>query len=260
MGTNFENIIFSLENRIATITLNREKALNALDDKITFELSEAFDMCKSDDVKVVVLNANGKGFSSGGDIKLMTKLESEPNILNDLLENLHKVVIKMRNLSKPIIASINGFAFGAGFSLALACDFRIGSKNSSYSCAFVNIGLVPDTGASFFLTKLLGSGKATELMMLGNTINSEEAYRLGLLNRLVDEQELSEAVNSLSLELSKKPSGSLARVKQLVNKAIIGDLSDQLGLEAMFQGEVVKLSDFREGIMSFMEKRKPNFK
>jgi 2-(1,2-epoxy-1,2-dihydrophenyl)acetyl-CoA isomerase len=260
MEKNFENIIFSVENKIANITLNREKALNALDDKITFELSEAFEMCKSDEIKVVVLSAKGKGFSSGGDIKLMTKLESEPNILNDLLENLHKVVIQMRNLNKPIIAAINGFAFGAGFSLALACDFRIATKNSSYSCAFVNIGLVPDTGASFFLTKYLGASKATELMMLGNTINSEEAYKLGLLNKLVNDDELESTVNSLASELSKKPSGSLARVKQLVNRAIISDLSDQLSLEAMYQGEVVKLPDFREGITAFMQKRKPEFK
>lgn len=260
METNFENIIFSIQDKIATITLNREKALNALDDKITFELSEAFDKCKSDDIKVVVLNANGKGFSSGGDIKLMTKLETEPNILNDLLHNLHNVVIQMRNLNKPIIAAINGFAFGAGFSLALACDFRIASKNSSYSCAFVNIGLVPDTGASFFLTKFLGAAKATELMMLGNTIDSEEAYRLGLLNKLVDDSELAETVKSFATELSKKPSGSLARVKNLVNRAIITDLSDQLALEAMYQAEVVKLPDFREGITAFMQKRKPEFK
>lgn len=260
METNFENLIFSVDNKIATIRLNREKALNALDDKITFELSEAFDRCKSDDIKVVILNANGKGFSSGGDIKLMTKLETDPNVLNDLLQNLHNVVIQMRNLNKPIVAGINGFAFGAGFSLALACDFRIASKNSSYSCAFVNIALVPDTGASFFLTKFLGAAKATELMMLGNTIHSEEAYRLGLLNKLVDDSELLETVKSFAEDLSKKPSGSLARIKSLVNRAIITDLSDQLALEAIYQSEVVKLPDFREGITAFMQKRRPEFK
>lgn len=260
MEKNFENITFVVEEKIATITLNREKAMNALDDKITFELSEAFEMCKSPDIKVVVLAGKGRGFCSGGDIKLMTQLDSKPNALNDLLQNLHKVVVEMRNLDKPIIAAINGFAFGAGFSLALACDFRVATQNSSYSCAFVNIGLVPDTGASFFLTKFLGAAKATELMMLGNTINAEEAHRLGLLNKLVSDEELESSVKALAVELSKKPSGSLSRIKQLVNKALIADLSDQLGLEAMYQGEVVKLSDFREGITAFMQKRKPEFK
>lgn len=260
MDTNFENIEFSIENKIATIKLNREKAMNALDDKLTAELSQAFELCNSPDVKVVVLTGKGKGFSSGGDIKLMTKLETNPNALNDLLVNLHQVVVQMRNLDKPIVAGINGFAFGAGFSLALACDFRVAANTSSYSCAFVNIGLVPDTGASFFLTKFLGAAKATELMMLGNTIDANEAYRLGLLTKVVESADLEESVKHFAAELSKKPLGSLSRIKQLVNRAIISDLSDQLGLEAIYQGEVVKESDFKEGITAFMEKRKPEFK
>ncbi len=260
MTNNFENIIFSVENKIANIKLNREKAMNALDDKLTHELTEALELCNSSDIKVVTLTGSGKGFSSGGDIKLMTKLDSNPNGLNDLLVNLHNVVIKMRNLDKPIVAEINGFAFGAGLSLALACDFRVASKNSSYSCAFVNIGLVPDTGASFFLTKFLGAAKATELMMLGQTILADEAYKLGLLNKVVEDSELEANVKLLAEELCKKPAGSLSRIKQLVNRAIISDLSDQLALEAMYQGEVVKTSDFREGITAFMEKRRPEFK
>lgn len=260
MDTKFENIEFSIENKVATIKLNREKAMNALDDKLTLELSQAFNLCNVPDVKVVVLTGKGKGFSSGGDIKLMTKLETNPNALNDLLVNLHQVVVQMRNLDKPIVAGINGFAFGAGFSLALACDFRIASSTSSYSCAFVNIGLVPDTGASFFLTKFLGAAKATELMMLGNTIDANEAYRLGLLTKVTDAAELEESVKNFAAELSKKPLGSISRIKKLVNRAIISDLSDQLGLEAIYQGEVVKENDFKEGITAFMEKRKPEFK
>lgn len=259
MQTNFENIEFSVQNKIACIKLNREKAMNALDDKMTYELSQALELCKDSEIKVVVLTGAGRGFSSGGDIKLMTKLDATPNALNDLLINLHNVVIQMRNLDKPIIAGINGFAFGAGFSLALACDFRVATKNSSYSCAFVNIGLVPDTGASFFLTKFLGASKATELMMLGNTISADEAYNMGLLTKLVEDSELSEGVMSLASELSKKPLGSISRIKKLVNRAVISDLSDQLALEAMYQGEVVKTPDFKEGITAFMEKRKANF-
>lgn len=256
---NFETIQFSIENRVATITLNRPQAMNALNDVITGELAQAFELCKSDEVKVVVLTGNGKGFSSGGDIKLMTQLETSPNAVNDLLLNLHQVVVEMRNLPKPIVASINGFAFGAGFSLALACDFRIGARSSSYSCAFVNIGLVPDTGASFFLTKLVGAAKATELMFLGNSINSEEAHNLGLLNKVVSDEELADTTSLFVQELLKKPSTSLSRIKQLVNRAIISDLSDQLALEALFQREATKTANFKEGITSFVEKRKPNF-
>ncbi|MBC7475370.1 MAG: enoyl-CoA hydratase [Candidatus Sericytochromatia bacterium] len=256
---NFETIEFTLVNRVATITLNRPQAMNALNDVITSELVTAFEMCKSDEVKVVVLTGNGKSFCSGGDIKLMTQLETKPNAVNDLLLNLHGLVIEMKNLDKPIVAKVNGFAFGAGFSLALACDLRVGSKSSSYSCAFVNIGLVPDTGASFFLTKLLGSTKAAELMFLGKTIKAQEAYNLGLLNNIVEDEELDDTVEKLVTELLSKPSGSLSRIKQLINRAIISDLSDQLGLEAMFQREVTKTSDFREGITAFIQKRTANF-
>lgn len=255
----FENIEFRFDSGIVEIVLNRPEALNALNDKLTQDLKEAFSLCENEAVKVVVLSANGKGFSSGGDIKMMAELDKNPKALTSLLDNLHSVIIQMRNLDKPIIAAINGFAFGAGFSLALACDFRVASKKSSFSCAFVNIGLIPDSGASFFLTKLLGVTKATELMMLGNTINAEQANDLGLLNYLVEPEEVAVVAKKLASELSKKPSTSIARIKKLVNKAIIADLPDQLHLEAMFQGEAAKTANFREGITAFLEKRLPNF-
>lgn len=255
----FENIEFRSDSGIAEIILNRPEALNALNDKLTQDLKEAFLLCENKNIKVIVLSAKGKGFSSGGDIKMMSGLDKNPKALSSLLENLHSVIIQMRNLDKPIIAAVNGFAFGAGFSLALACDFRVAGKKSSFSCAFVNIGLVPDSGASFFLTKLLGVTKATELMMLGNTINAEQANELGLLNHLVETDEVEAVAKKLALELAKKPSTSIARIKRLVNKAIIADLPDQLNLEAMLQVEAAKTDNFREGITAFLEKRVPNF-
>jgi 2-(1,2-epoxy-1,2-dihydrophenyl)acetyl-CoA isomerase len=257
---NFETVEFSVDNNIAVIGFNRPQALNALDNQITADLTSAFDLCNDENIKVIILTGKGKAFSSGGDIRLMTQMEADQSIMGTLLENLHKLVIKMRNLEKPIIASINGFAMGAGLSFALACDFRIAAKSSTYSCAFVNIGLVPDCGSSFFLTKLLGYAKATELMMLGETINSDQALELGILNRVVPDDELGVVTKNFALELSKKPSQSIARIKQLVNRAIISDLSDQLGLEAVFQREATKTFDFKEGITAFLEKRKAQFK
>jgi 2-(1,2-epoxy-1,2-dihydrophenyl)acetyl-CoA isomerase len=257
---NFETIEFSVNNRIATITLNRPESLNSLNDQIARELGQALELCKNDQIKVVVLSGKGKGFSSGGDIKLMTQFESSPDKLTALLDNLHKVVIGMRNLEKPIIASINGFAMGAGLSLALACDFRIAAKSSSFSCAFVNIGLVPDSGASFFLTKLLGSAKATELMFLGDTFNTDQAMEMGLLNRVAPDEDLKKVVGDFAAKLAKRPAQSIAKIKHLINRAIISDLSDQLALEAMFQVEAIKTPDFKEGITAFIEKRKAEFK
>lgn len=257
----FETIEFFVKDRVATVLLNRPKALNALDAKTCSELTNAFELCNDKEVKVVVLSGKGKAFSAGGDIKMMTELDSTtPNGLKDLLENVNRLIINMRNLEKPIVALINGFTMGAGFSIALACDFRIAAKSSAFGCAFVNIGLVPDSGASFFLTKLIGAAKATELLMLGDTINSDQAFSLGLLNRVVPDDELAVVGQKFARELSQKPSEAVARIKRLVNRAIISDLSDQIALETMFQGEVAKTSDFKEGITAFVEKRKPNFK
>ena len=256
---NWETVELTIENNIANIVMNRPQALNALDNQITNDLTNAFERCLQDDVRVITLTGRGKAFSSGGDIKLMTQLDSKPKALGELLENLHKLIIKIRNMDKPVIASINGFAFGAGFSLALACDFRIAAKNSTYSCAFVNIGLVPDSGASFFLTKLLGVAKATELMMLGDTYNSEQIWAMGLLNRLVNDDELNIVTKNYALSLADKPARSISMIKRMVNKAIISDLPDQLSLEAMLQLEAVKTPDFREGITAFVEKRSAKF-
>lgn len=258
-NTNFENIEFTVNNGIAKIMLNRPNSLNSLNDSITNDLKSAFELCNDSSIKAVILGGNGKGFSSGGDIKLMSQLDKNPNALNSLLDNLHSVVIQMRNLDKPIVACVNGFAFGAGFSLALACDFRVSGQKSSFSCAFVNIGLVPDSGASFFLTKLTGAAKATELMMLGNTIDANTAFQIGILNKVVEDDKVMEEAEKLATELSKKPSSSLSRIKKLVNRAIISDLPDQLGLEALFQSEAAKSDNFREGITAFLQKRAPNF-
>lgn len=257
---NFDSIEFSVDNRIATIILNRPQALNALDGKLAGELVRAFELCEDDNVKVVVLSGKGKGFSAGGDIKLMPQFLSNPDNLTAFLEILNKVIIRMRNLEKPIIASINGFAMGAGLSLALACDFRIAAKSSSFCSSFVNIGLVPDTGTSFFLTKLLGTTRATELMVLGEIFNSDQAFDFGLLNRVVADEDLKTVVQSFAQLLTKKPAGSIAKIKHLVNRALISDLPDQLALETMFQFESVKTRDFKEGITAFIEKRKAEFK
>jgi 2-(1,2-epoxy-1,2-dihydrophenyl)acetyl-CoA isomerase len=191
MSYEFENIIFSVNNSVAHIVMNREKALNALNNSIVKELIEAFELCQEDTIKVVTLTGTGKSFSSGGDIKLMASIEENPKLLSELMDDLNRLVVIIRNLEKPVVAGINGFTFGAGLGLSLACDFRIASKSSTFSCAFVNIGLVPDTGTSFFLTKLLGYGKATELIMLGETFDANEALKIGLVNKVVSDENLN---------------------------------------------------------------------
>jgi len=255
----FQQLTFSVENGIAFIRLNRVKAMNSLDYHLTSELLQAFEICQNPEIRVVILSGNGKAFSAGGDIKLMTKIESEPDILNDLLEELHKLILFIRNLEKPVIAVINGFAVGAGLGLALACDFRIAGQSSTYSCAFINIGLVPDSGTSFFLTRLLGYAKATELMITGKNFNAVQALEWGLLNRVVGDNEVEVVAKNFAEDLAKKPTETIGKIKMMINRAMIADLSDQLGLEAIFQLQAAKTKNFREGITAFIEKRNAEF-
>jgi 2-(1,2-epoxy-1,2-dihydrophenyl)acetyl-CoA isomerase len=256
MTYEFENIIFSINNYVANIVMNREKSLNALNDNLVKELIKAFELCQEENIKVVTIKGVGKSFSSGGDIKLMASIEENPKLLSELMDDLNRLVIIIRNLEKPVIAGINGFTFGAGLGLSLACDFRIASRSSTFSCAFVNIGLVPDTGTSFFLTKLLGYAKATELIMLGETFDSNQALKMGLVNKVVSDENLDNALQNMANKLLNKPISSISRIKKIINKAIISDLSDQLYLEAFYQKECSKTDNFKLAIKSFLEKKK----
>lgn len=257
----FEKIKYSEKNGIVSIIMNSPKNLNALNEPMLDDLMVALDMCADDEtVKVVVISGAGKGFSAGGDIGMMLKgLESGEQKLGAGVRKAGMVALKIRNLRKPVIASVHGPVAGAGFNFALLCDFRIAAENSKFIQAFVNIGLVPDMGGTFLLTRMLGAARATELIMTGRPVGTEEALSLGLVNQVVPAEKLEEATMKFAGKLAALPSVSLGKMKGLINRAAFMGFENDLENETEYQIQCTNTEDFKEGIRSFAEKRKPNF-
>lgn len=257
----FTKIKYSVKSGIASIVLNSPKNLNALDELMLDDLMVALDYCADDEgVKVVVISGEGKGFSAGGDIGSMLKgLKSGDKNLDAGVRKVGMTALKLRNLRKPIIASVHGPVAGAGFNLALLCDFRIAADNAKFIQAFVNIGLIPDMGGSFLLTKMIGVAKATELVMTGKPLNAEQAFSLGLVNKVTTMEELEAETLKYALKLVNLPSIALGKMKALINRAAFKGFESDLENEVEYQIQCANTEDFKEGIMAFAEKRKPNF-
>lgn len=256
-----EKINYSVSNGIATLILDNPKNLNALNEPMLDDLIEAVSLCEKDsDVKVVIISGAGKGFSAGGDIGAMMKgITSGDMFFDSSMKKLETAALSIRALSKPVIASLHGPIAGAGFNLALLCDFRIAAENSKFIQAFVNIGLVPDMGGIFSLTKILGVAKTTELVMTGRLVKADEALSLGLVSRVVPNEGLEEATLELAKELSKKPSIALKSMKIMINETVFSGLEESLKQEAHYQLKCSKTEDFVEGITAFVEKRPAKF-
>ncbi len=259
----YESFIYEVDDGIATVRLNDPDRLNALTFQTYEELEKlAGELAHDDTVKVLVLTGTGKGFCSGGSVD---------NIIGKLLEmnssDLYKftrmtcnVVKNMRNLKKPIVAAVNGIAAGAGAMLALASDLRILSDKAKFSFLFVKVGLAgADMGALYLLPRIVGQGKATELLFLGNSIDAQEAHRIGLANRVVAHEKLMDEVYGIAQRLKEGPLYALGRTKELLNSEANMDLEDALELEAKVQAKCMEMPDFHEGYIAFMEKRKPVF-
>lgn len=258
----FEKLTIEVKNEIATITLNSPDNLNALDPQMIEELIEVLDKCAGDnEIRAVILTAKGNAFCSGGDINaLKNALEEAPEKSFGVIRKLGFTALRIRNLKKPVIAAINGAAAGAGFNLALACDFRICTEETKFVQAFVNIGLVSDMGGVHFLTQMLGAAKATELLMTGRTVSSKEAKEIGLVNQVVASDELEKASKELAATLASGPTKSLGKLKTLINRSAFSGLEESLNNELEYQIEAAKTEDFKEGVTAFLEKRKPEFK
>lgn len=257
-----EEINVEIKNGIATITLDNPKTMNAITIGVINEMVAVLEELENnEDVKVVVLTGAGKMFSSGGDIgffaKLLAKGESLPE---DGIENIGKVVSKLREIPKPTIAAINGVAAGAGCSLALACDFRIMVEEAQFIEAFINLALSGDSGSLYFLNAMLGYAKTTELMMLGAPVSATDAKKLGILTDTVPASEFEAAVTKFATRLANGPLGAYARQKELINFINFNQsFQDYLMLEVKHMKESSKSDDFKEGVLAFVEKRAPKF-
>lgn len=255
----YETILYNVEEGVLTITLNRPDVLNAFNRKMTDELQDAFKKAERDpQVRCIVLTGAGRAFSSGEDLKSRSA-EGDSDFGSTLRQRYNPLVSKMRNIEKPVLGSINGVAAGAGCSIALACDLRIASEKARFTEVFVRVGLVPDSGSSFLLPRLVGLGKALEMAFLGDEMGAEEALRTGLVNRVVPAEELESATRELALRLAKAPTKAIGLSKRAINRALTMDLDQALDYEVYGQETAGASEDHKEGIAAFLEKRTPNF-
>ncbi len=255
-------VIYKVENHIATITLNDPKSLNAFSTPMKSAMVSALQKAEADaEVRVIILQGAGGNFSSGGDIKEMLSDGLEKEALSEKLKSMvtgaGEVSILLRKVDKPIIAKLEGAVAGAGMNLALTCDFRITADNAKFLQAFIHIGLVPDAGGIYLLNKLIGAAKTTELVMLGDKISAQDMADLNLVNQVVPQQDLDEAVLKLATRLSNLPGEALSTMKHMLNIHAYMGLNEALDMEVHQQARLAKTDDFIEGITAFIEKRKP---
>ncbi len=243
---------------VLSLTLNRPEVLNGLTDEVLDAVAQACREAAADDtVRAVVITGAGRGFCSGQDLR--AGLDGGDTDIRGHLRNHYVPMVKaMRELEKPVIASVNGVAAGAGMSLALAADFRIAGESATFIQAFVRIGLVPDAGSSYFLPRLVGTAKALELAMLGETVDSAEALRLGLVHRVVPDSDLAQATADFARRLSRGPR-SAGLIKQLILNSLDSNLDEQLQREEEAQVLAAESKDFAAGIEGFISKRPPAF-
>lgn len=243
------------------LTLNRPEKYNSFDREMAFALKrELINAAEDDRVRAVVISGAGKAFCAGQDLNEAIDPDNGLTLRKIIDEHYNPIVKMIRGLQMPVIAAVNGVAAGAGANLALACDFVIASQNASFLQAFIHIGLIPDTGGTFFLPRLVGWAKAAELMMLGEKVPAEEAQRIGMIYKAVPAEEFESFVMRFAQRLAKMPTTGLYLTKQLLEQSWKSDLHQQLGFELGAQEEAGGTEDYTEGVNAFLEKRKANFK
>ncbi len=256
----YETILYETNAGVATIALNRPEKLNAFDSRLHEELHAALDeVATEDEVRCLVLRGEGRGFSAGADLKSEGLSREAPDLGEYLRRTYSRTVTKIATMEKPVIASLHGPVYGAGVGLALACDLRLAAESTRFSVAFVKIGLMPDAGVTYFLPRIVGLGKAMEMSMLGDAVDAEEAYRIGLVNRVVLDEMLKEETASFAERLAAMPTRALGSMKQALYASFESDLETALEREAVGQTLCGRTADHEEGVAAFFEKREPNF-
>ena len=245
------------EGGVLTITLNRPDVLNALNAAVHEGIAGALEQAREPDVRAVVLTGAGRGFCVGQDL---TEFQEAPGDIRDRLRtHYHPNVRAIRELEKPVIAAVNGPAAGAGLSLAAVCDLRIAADTASFVPAFVGIGLVPDSGGTLFLVRLLGEARAFEWMTSNRRLSAAEAHAWGLVSEVVEADRLAERAAELAATYAAAPTRAIGLTKRLFDHAVTATLEEQLEREAEAQSAATQTEDFREGVTAFLEKRAPRF-
>ncbi|NQX84514.1 MAG: enoyl-CoA hydratase/isomerase family protein [Flavobacteriaceae bacterium] len=255
------SILIKIENNIAYITLNRPEVFNSFNREMALSLQNVLDDCeKNSAVRAMVLTGNGKAFCAGQDLKEVTSPELNPGFKKILEEHYNPIILRIRNIEKPIIGAINGVAAGAGANIALACDVVVAHEKVSFIQAFSLIGLIPDSAGTFFLPRLVGFQKATALAMLGDKVGAREAERIGMIYKSVAPEDFEATVEKLATKMAKMPTKALGLIKKTFNQSLTNSLEEQLALESKYQIEAAETEDYAEGVAAFIEKRTPEFK
>ena len=255
------SILIKIENQVAYITLNRPDVFNSFNREMALLLQSILEDCEyNNEVRSIVITGNGKAFCAGQDLKEVTSSELNPGFKKILEEHYNPIITRIRSINKPIIAAVNGVAAGAGANIALSCDLVVASNKASFIQAFSKIGLIPDSGGTFFLPRLIGFQKATALMMLGDKVTAEEAEELGMIFKVISSESFNEEVEKVAVKLANMPTKALGLIKELLSKSMTNTLEQQLELEGKLQIEAALSEDYTEGVNAFMEKRKPIFK
>jgi len=253
-------ILYKIKNGVAHITFNRPEKLNAFNREMALMLQARLDESASlHEVRCVYLTGSGKGFSAGQDLAEVTDPQG-PTMSQILGDHYNPIVKKIRNMPKPVVAAVNGVAAGAGANIALCCDIVVAADSSSFIQAFSRIGLIPDSGGTFFLPRLVGWQKASALAMLGDKVSADEAEKLGMVYKVYPDDSFSDETIHLAEKLAAMPTRSLALTKHALNHSFTQNFEEQLALEDKLQQEAALTYDYREGVEAFMQKRIPVFK
>ncbi|MEP3245802.1 MAG: enoyl-CoA hydratase-related protein [Sneathiella sp.] len=251
----YKTIKLDIQQNVATITLNRPDKLNSFSEEMHAELRTIMPVLSGDDIRCVLITGEGRAFGAGADLG-----EGGAGDAGETLEkNYNPLILYLRNLDKPVISAVNGLAAGASMSLALAADLCFAARSAYFLQAFCHIGLIPDAGSTYFLPRLVGSGKAMGLAMLGDKIPAEEAEKMGLIWKVCDDDSLMQEASDLARKLAAGPTKGLAMIKQAMNVSLDNTLEQQLDVERDLQSAASKTADFAEGVAAFTEKRTAKF-
>lgn len=253
-------LIQHIENGVCTLTLNRPEVFNSFNKEMAMALQSALDAAEKDEtVRAIVITGTGKAFCAGQDLAEAMD-PNGPELQSIVKDHYNPVIMRIRSIEKPIIAAVNGVAAGAGANIALACDLTIAKNSASFIQAFSKIGLIPDSGGTFFLPRLIGAQKALALMMTGEKISAQQADAMNMIYKAVEDESFEAEVQKMASTLAAMPTKGLGLTKKAVNQSFSNNLEDQLAVEEKLQTEAGQTYDFNEGVNAFLEKRAPVFK